>query len=280
MIRDRHIQTVSLSDIEYEFASDENIAESVIIDESCKIIYQNIKSMPAEYRDVLILHLYYELSTSQISDFLNRKHGTVKSQLTRGKKAAESSIKRRMDMNDKKIKEAMKQYIETQADNISSESEEKHDLTSLDEKVYAMLGTNQNKHKTAAVWSFRKISALAATFVLVISLSITAVFVLNKEPEHIAQDVFYSITISYENEQYGYFSNRLVIDKYGLNNISDLKQNPDLFTGILTETDIIQIDSVIDKDSIIGAKIYPYSDEVIILQGDGQFYYFEKIVTD
>ena len=59
-------------------------------------------------------------------------------------------------MNDKKIKEAMKQYIETQADNISSESEEKHDLTSLDEKVYATLGTNQNKHKTAAVWSFRK----------------------------------------------------------------------------------------------------------------------------
>lgn len=56
-------------------------------------------------------------------------------------------------MNDKKIKEAMKQYIETQADNISSESEEKHDLTSLDEKVYAMLGTNQNKHKTAAVWN-------------------------------------------------------------------------------------------------------------------------------
>ena len=38
-------------------------------------------------------------------------------------------------MNDKKIKEAMKQYIETQADNISSESEEKHDLTSLDEKA-------------------------------------------------------------------------------------------------------------------------------------------------
>ena len=54
-------------------------------------------------------------------------------------------------MNDKKIKEAMKQYIETQADNISSESEEKHDLTSLDEKVYATLGTNQNKHKTIRI---------------------------------------------------------------------------------------------------------------------------------
>lgn len=139
--------------------------------------------------------------------------------------------------------------------------------------LYRILDFTHNLKKS-------QISALAATFVLIISLSITAVFVLNKEPEHIAQDVFYSITISYENEQYGYFSNRLVIDKYGLNNISDLKQNPDLFTGILTETDIIQTDSVIDKDSIIGAKIYPYSDEVIILQGDGQFYYFEKIVTD
>ena len=58
-----------------------------------KIIYQNIKSMPAEYRDVLILHLYYELSTSQISDFLNRKHGTVKSQLTRGKKLLKARLK-------------------------------------------------------------------------------------------------------------------------------------------------------------------------------------------
>ena len=54
---------------------------------------QNIKSMPAEYRDVLILHLYYELSTSQISDFLNRKHGTVKSQLTRGKKLLKARLK-------------------------------------------------------------------------------------------------------------------------------------------------------------------------------------------
>ena len=182
-------------------------------------------------------------------------------------------------MNDKKIKEAMKQYIETQADNISSESEEKHDLTSLDEKVYATLGTNQNKHKTAAVWSFRKISVLAASFVLIIGLSITAVWILNKEPVQIAYDTNYSITISYENEQYGYYSNRYVIDKYGVEDISDLKQNPDLFTGSLTESDIIHLDSVIDKESIIGAKIYPYSDDVLILQNNGRFYYFEKIET-
>ena len=182
-------------------------------------------------------------------------------------------------MNDKKIKEAMKQYIETQADNILSEAEERHDLSSLDEKVYATLGANQDKRKTPVAWSFKKISALATSFVL-IGLSITAIFMLNKDPVSIAQDVYYSITISYENEQYGYYSNRLIIDKYGLDDISDLKQNPDLFTGSLTDTDIIQLDSVIDKDSIIGAKIYAYSEEVIILQNNGQFYYFEKIVTE
>ena len=66
MIRDRHIQTVSLSEIEYEFESDENIAESVAMDESCKIIYKTIQSMNAEYRDVLILHI---LRIIHITDF-------------------------------------------------------------------------------------------------------------------------------------------------------------------------------------------------------------------
>lgn len=128
-------------------------------------------------------------------------------------------------------------------------------------------------------WSFKKISVLAASFVLIIGLSITAVWILNKEPVQIAYDTNYSITISYENEQYGYYSNRYVIDKYGVEDISDLKQNPDLFTGSLTDSDIIHLDSVIDKESIIGAKIYPYSDDVLILQNNGRFYYFEKIET-
>ena len=93
MLRDHHIQTVPLSESAYELESDENIAESIAMDESCKIIYKTIQGMTAEYRDVLILHLYYELSTSQIADFLNRKHGTVKSQLTRGKKLLKTRLK-------------------------------------------------------------------------------------------------------------------------------------------------------------------------------------------
>lgn len=63
-------------------------------------------------------------------------------------------------MNDKKIKEAIQQYIETKADNMLSETEERHDLSSLDEKVYATLGAKQDKRKTTAAWSFKKISVL------------------------------------------------------------------------------------------------------------------------
>lgn len=93
MIRDNHIQAVPLSEIEYDFASDENIAERVAMDDNCRLICKTVQAMPEEYRDVLILHIYYELSTAQISDFLNRKHGTVKSQLTRGKKLLKAKLK-------------------------------------------------------------------------------------------------------------------------------------------------------------------------------------------
>ena len=93
MIRDNRIQIIPLSEIEYDFESNENIAESIAMDDTCRFIYKTIRGMPDEYRDVLILHLYYELSTSQIADFLNRKHGTVKSQHTRGKKLLKTRLK-------------------------------------------------------------------------------------------------------------------------------------------------------------------------------------------
>lgn len=181
-------------------------------------------------------------------------------------------------MNNKKVKKAMKRYIEMQADHILLESEKTHDLSSLDEKVYATINGKQD-NKISAMWSYKKIATLAASFILIIGLSITAILMLNKEPVNVAEDVCYSVTISYKNEQFGYYSNRTVIDKYNIEDISDMKQNFDLFTEKLNDTDIIHLDSVIDRDSIIGAKIYPYSDDVIILQNNGQFYFFEKIET-
>ncbi len=182
-------------------------------------------------------------------------------------------------MNDKNVKEAIKQYVEIQVENNLSAPEDNHDLSALDAKVYATINAEQRRSQPIA-WSFKKVSALATSFILVISLSIMAIFMLDKEPIHTTNDVTYSIIISYENEKYGYYSNRVVIDKYGLADISDLKETPDLFNGSLADTDIIEVDSIIDKDSIIGAKIYPYSDAIIILQSEDQFYYFERIATE
>ena len=46
-------------------------------------------------------------------------------------------------MKNKKIEQAMRRYIENQADNAFPETQEKHDLSSLDKKVYATLRAEQ-----------------------------------------------------------------------------------------------------------------------------------------
>lgn len=177
-------------------------------------------------------------------------------------------------MNDKKIKEAMSRYIEDQADKVISESQETQDFASLDEKVYATLNAKHEQKKSTVIWSYKKITALAASFLLVIGLSITLGFLLNKEPEHIVQDTANSIVISYENEQYGYYSNRVVIDKY------DMKVVPDFISGYLSEEDILFIDSTINIENIIGAEIHPFNENVIIIRGFDGDYYFEKIESE
>lgn len=177
-------------------------------------------------------------------------------------------------MNDKQIKEAMKQYVENQADKIISESQEKQDLASLDEKVYATLNAKREKKKTTVIWSYKKITALAASFLLIIGLSITLGFLLNKDPESISQDNTNIIVITYENKQYGYYSNRIVIDKYGIENI------PDSITGYLSQKDITFIDGTINIENIIGGEIRPYNEDVIIIRGANEDYYFEKIENE
>lgn len=177
-------------------------------------------------------------------------------------------------MNDKKIKEAMSRYIEGQADKIISESQENQDLASLDEKVYATLNAKREKEKTTVIRSYKKITALTASFLLIIGLSITLGFLLNSPPEYITQDNANAIVITYENKQYGYYSNRIVIDKY------DIKIVPDSIAGYLSQKDIIFVDSTINIENIIGAEIRPYNGDVIIIRGTNEDYYFEKIENE
>ena len=178
-------------------------------------------------------------------------------------------------MNDKKVKQAMKMYVERQADKIVSEPVENHPSPALDARVYATLSANESQRKTLRAWSMRKISALAAVLVLIVGLGVTAV-VLNREPAHVVEDVTYSVVISYGGERYGYDPN-LPSDKYDPDDLQRLSQSPELFTAVLDAADIIQAGGGFDRDSLVGARIYPYSDDVLILEYGGQFYCFEKV---
>ncbi len=48
-------------------------------------VYQAVKSLPEKYRVVVHLYYYEELSVKEISACLQRREGTVKSQLARGR---------------------------------------------------------------------------------------------------------------------------------------------------------------------------------------------------
>ena len=179
-------------------------------------------------------------------------------------------------MSDKKIKETMKRYIEDQADKAISEVQETPNLSSLDEKVYATLNAKREKKKPHIVWSYKKVTALAASFLLIIGLSIMSIFLFDEPPADmdIQDQLTNTIVISYENEQYGYSSNNVVIDKY------DMGAVPDFIVGYLSEENIISVDSIINKDNLIGAEIRPYNENVIIIRGADGDYYFEKIETE
>lgn len=174
------------------------------------------------------------------------------------------------------IREAMKRYIDARAGELLWDVPEAQDLTRLDERVYALL----EQRKAPAAWRLRRMGALAAAFVLLLCLGMAGAWLGGRGPAHTRQDVYYTVVISYEDRQYGYYSNRAVIDGYGLAGMEALTQDPAGFTESLTDGDILYVDSVMDRNSFQGAGIFPYSEDVIILRSGGQFYYLEKIVME
>lgn len=48
-------------------------------------VYAAVKSLPEKYRIIIHLYYYEELSIKEISECLDRKEGTIKSQLARGR---------------------------------------------------------------------------------------------------------------------------------------------------------------------------------------------------
>ena len=167
-------------------------------------------------------------------------------------------------------------YVEHQAANVMSGAGDGRPSHALDARVYATLVANESRRKTLRTWSVRIICALAAVLVLIIGLGVTAVM-LNREPAQVVEEVTCPVVISYGGGRYGYHPNRSVADKYAPDYLQRLSQSPELFTATLDAADIIQADGKFDRDSLVGARIYPYSDDVLILEYGGQFYCFEKV---
>ena len=57
-----------------------------------KALFETVMSLPAKYRVVIHLHYYEDMSVSEIADVLHTTQGTVKSQLSRGRKLLKNQL--------------------------------------------------------------------------------------------------------------------------------------------------------------------------------------------
>ena len=76
------------------FAETVSPEEIVLTHDSTDKISQIIEQLPAIYRDVFMLHYYYNLSVSDISLLLKANLETIKKRLIRAKKQIAEKLKR------------------------------------------------------------------------------------------------------------------------------------------------------------------------------------------
>lgn len=71
----------------------EDYMEELLFEEpEDKVLFETVMSLPAKYRVVIHLHYYEDLSVSEIADVLHTTQGTVKSQLSRGRKLLKNQL--------------------------------------------------------------------------------------------------------------------------------------------------------------------------------------------
>lgn len=73
-----------------------------IYDEDYSGVYEAVKNLPQKYRQVIYLYYYEELKISEIAKLLNKNEATVKTQLSRGKKLLNETLKGEFG-NDREI---------------------------------------------------------------------------------------------------------------------------------------------------------------------------------
>lgn len=79
--------------VEDTLVSDEDVLESVVTAEIKDIIKDNITKLSEEYRLILVLRYYEDLSYKEIAELINKPIGTVKTQIYRAKTLLRKKLK-------------------------------------------------------------------------------------------------------------------------------------------------------------------------------------------
>ena len=80
-------------------SSDEDVLEDIIDTENKYLIKKYLKEIPEEYRIVLILRYYEDLSYNEISEIINMPLGTVKTKIYRAKALLRKKLKNIMEVD-------------------------------------------------------------------------------------------------------------------------------------------------------------------------------------
>lgn len=84
---------ITISD---SIASDENIENEIIDKDIIRIIKKNIKVLPENYRMIITLRFYEDLSYDEIAKLLDKPMGTVKTEIYRAKAILKESLKKEL----------------------------------------------------------------------------------------------------------------------------------------------------------------------------------------
>ena len=80
-------------------SSDEDVLQDVICTENKMLIKKYIKEIPEEYRIIIILRYYEDLSYNEISEIINVPIGTVKTKIYRAKALLRKKLKNIMEVD-------------------------------------------------------------------------------------------------------------------------------------------------------------------------------------
>ena len=96
---------VCINDIDGEvtlgdtFVSEEDVLDEVINLETKTIIKKYLTEMPEEYRMVIVLRYYEELSYNEIAELIGRPLGTIKTEIYRAKAILKKKLEKVMEVN-------------------------------------------------------------------------------------------------------------------------------------------------------------------------------------